>query len=73
MMNWLFILSGFAGGFMAGVAADIYRWLRKPKVTATNTGDYIYLQWIYERLIEVHGEKAGYDYMIKLREIIDRH
>lgn len=29
-----------------------------------------HLEWIYNRLIEVHGENSNYDYMIKFKEII---
>ena len=30
-----------------------------------------HLEWIYNRLIEVHGENELYDYMIKFKEIIE--
>lgn len=30
-----------------------------------------HLEWIYDRLVNVHGEREEYDYMIKLREIIE--
>jgi len=32
-----------------------------------------HLRWIHDRMIWVHGEKYNYDYMIKLRELIDEH
>ena len=31
---------------------------------------YNHLEWIYNRLIHVHGENDNYDYMIKLKEIV---
>ena len=30
------------------------------------------LTWLYERLVNVHGENENYDYMIKFKDIIDR-
>jgi len=30
------------------------------------------LQWFYDRLVHVHKENAGYDYMLKFKGIIDR-
>lgn len=30
-----------------------------------------HLEWIYDRLIHVHGENPNYDYMLKFKEIID--
>ena len=30
-----------------------------------------HLEWIYNRLIEVHGENELYDYMIKFKEVIE--
>lgn len=33
--------------------------------------DKEFLQWIYYRLVEVHGENKNYDYMHRLKEIID--
>lgn len=33
--------------------------------------DREFLTWIYERLEYVHGENANYDYMHRLRKIID--
>lgn len=31
----------------------------------------IHLEWIYDRMKNVHNENENYDYMIKFREIID--
>jgi hypothetical protein len=31
----------------------------------------IHLEWIYNRMKNVHNENENYDYMIKFREIID--
>ena len=31
-----------------------------------------FLQWIYDRLVVMHKENPHYDYMIKLKEIVDR-
>lgn len=33
--------------------------------------DLVHLQWIYDRLSEVHGENINYDYMIKFKSIIE--
>ena len=35
------------------------------------TSDREHLQWIYQRMVVVHGENPQYDYMIRLQEIID--
>lgn len=34
--------------------------------------DIAHLQWIYSRLLFVHGEDADVDYMIKLEKIIEK-
>ncbi len=34
--------------------------------------DSEHLQWLHDRLINVHGEKENFDYMIRLRKIISR-
>jgi len=34
--------------------------------------DKQFLIWIYERLISKHHEKDTYDYMIRLKKIIDK-
>jgi hypothetical protein len=34
--------------------------------------DKEFLEWIYERMICVHGERDMYDYMINFKAIIDR-
>lgn len=31
-----------------------------------------HLQWIYSRLVAVHGERPCYDYMVKLDKIIQK-
>lgn len=31
------------------------------------------LQWAYDRLIEVHGENKCYDYMLRLKKIINKY
>jgi hypothetical protein len=33
--------------------------------------DKEHLEWIYHRMIEIHGENPNYDYMIKFREILE--
>lgn len=33
--------------------------------------DIDHLQWIHERLVHVHKENVHYDYMIRLRQIIN--
>jgi hypothetical protein len=33
--------------------------------------DRRFLQWIFDRLVNVHGENPNYEYMHKLKEIID--
>jgi hypothetical protein len=32
----------------------------------------IHLQWIYDRMSNVHGENKNYDYMLKFKEIIEQ-
>jgi hypothetical protein len=34
--------------------------------------DKEHLQWIYNRLVNVHGEDPNYDYMLKFKEIINK-
>lgn len=34
--------------------------------------DKEYLQWLYLRLITMHGENSDYDYMIKFKNLIDQ-
>ena len=35
------------------------------------SGDRKHLEWIYDRLIHVHGESPSVDYMLRFRRIID--
>ena len=37
----------------------------------TNQAGINHLEWIYNRLINVHKEETNLDYMIKLKEIVD--
>lgn len=30
-----------------------------------------HLIWIYQRMVKVHGENPNYDYMLRLKEIIE--
>jgi hypothetical protein len=39
--------------------------------TPRELGDWEFLTWIYHRLVEVHGENPSYDYMHRLKSIID--
>ena len=34
--------------------------------------DTSHLQWIYDRMSNIHGENENYDYMIKFKEIIEQ-
>jgi hypothetical protein len=34
--------------------------------------DKEHLQWLYNRLVNVHGENPNYDYMLKFQEIINQ-
>jgi hypothetical protein len=34
--------------------------------------DTAHLQWIYDRMSDVHGENENYDYMLKFKEIIEQ-
>jgi hypothetical protein len=34
--------------------------------------DITHLQWIYDRMSNVHGENENYDYMLKFKEIIEQ-
>jgi hypothetical protein len=37
-----------------------------------NEKDVKHLQWLYVRMVHVHGENENYDYMIKFMEIIEQ-
>jgi hypothetical protein len=37
-----------------------------------NEKDVKHLQWLYDRMANVHGENKNYDYMIKFKEIIEQ-
>lgn len=39
---------------------------------AMNTGDKTFLNWIYDRLLHVHGEKYNVDYMLTLKRFVDK-
>ena len=51
--------------------------MKKPKrMTGKTMKTYItpnkkFFNWIYNRLVYVHGENPNYDYMLSLRERID--
>lgn len=32
-----------------------------------------YLVWVYVRLVTIHGENASVDYMVKLKQIIEKY
>ena len=34
--------------------------------------DTAHLQWIYDRMSNIHGENENYDYMLKFKEIIEQ-
>ena len=36
-----------------------------------NEKDVKHLQWLYDRMVNVHGENKDYDYMIKFKEIME--
>jgi hypothetical protein len=56
-------------GFKAGF--NTHKELVKDKLLSTQLySNENHLEWIYNRLIEVHGENSNYDYMIKFKEII---
>lgn len=41
------------------------------KILCQNSDEY-HLNWIHDRLTEVHGENKNVDYMLRLRKIIDQ-
>lgn len=43
------------------------------KYREANQKNYEHLKFIYERLKNVHAENENYDYMVKLKEIIDQY
>lgn len=34
--------------------------------------DTSHLQWMYDRMSNIHGENENYDYMLKFKEIIEQ-
>jgi hypothetical protein len=56
----------------AKVEEGMNLWRGKPE-SKTKTEEYkTHLEWLYLRMILVHGENSNYDYMIKFKEIIDQ-
>lgn len=57
--------SGYQHGFNAHKELVMARFLSTQLYSNEN-----HLEWIYNRLIEVHGENSNYDYMIEFKKII---
>jgi hypothetical protein len=56
-------------GYIEGFKA--HRKLIKDKLLSTHLYfNNNHLEWVYNRMIEIHGENPNYDYMIKFKEII---
>ena len=34
--------------------------------------DFEHLEWVFERLVEVHNEHPSYDYMIRFKKIVQK-
>lgn len=68
--------NGTGCSFRGGVNECCSRLPEEKKNTMENkeviNNDQEFLKWIYERMINVHGEKDLYDYMINFKSIIDR-
>lgn len=39
--------------------------------TAYSEKDANHLEWLFERMVNVHGENPNYDYMIRFRKVIE--
>jgi hypothetical protein len=59
----------WCGGFQHGF--NTHKELVKARFLSTQLySNENHLEWIYNRLIEVHGENSNYDYMIEFKKII---
>jgi hypothetical protein len=57
------------------ISAIIYDkgWFKKTiKTTDNDWSDVNHLRWTYNRLKHIHKENENYDYMIRLKKIIDK-
>ena len=60
----------WCGGFQHGF--NTHKELVKARFLSTQLySNENHLEWIYNRLIEVHGENSNYDYMIEFKKIIE--
>ena len=44
----------------------------KPPIELPSNKEITHLQWIYDRMFNVHDENENYDYMLKFKEIIEQ-
>jgi hypothetical protein len=61
MVDYMLEIESSLVGFKAGLRADKINML----------GDQVFLDWVFERMIDVHGENPDCDYMLRLRAIIN--
>lgn len=77
------LFSQLGGGRAAFQGADVeikadwkldglsYRVVLEHDSPSSGLDDDQFLEWIYNRLVVVHGEKPNYDYMARLRGMVD--
>ena len=54
------------------VCMDCMIKIGKENIELPSDKDTAHLQWIYDRMSNVHGENENYDYMLKFKEIIEQ-
>ena len=42
------------------------------RIVSNEVGDKEFLEWVYDRLVNMHGENPSVDYMQKLQEFVDQ-
>jgi iron-sulfur cluster repair protein YtfE (RIC family) len=57
-----------------GVIATVIEYLMQEQHKSTNITqeDLAHLNWMYARLISVHGENQNYDYMLRMNKILTK-
>ena len=42
------------------------------RIVSNEVGDKEFLEWVYDRLVNVHGENPSVDYMQRLQKLVDQ-